>query len=106
MGTLRKLTAHRTHLIFASALVFSLLGLGLPVVVSPWLLPVTLGSIGFNIGTVVISDRHGFVRSKEMRRAHEPARHFSSTQVFVLIALAMVQLLLGLYLLLQSGAPG
>ena len=48
------------------------------------------------------SDRKGFIRSRQMRRAHEPQRHFSPGMVFVLSGLFVVNVLACFYIWLTA----
>ncbi len=82
---------------------------GLPAqVVSALLIPLGLASAGavFVLGkplavlaavsclligwALYVNDRKGFVRSKQMRRAHEPRRHFLPLEVILLFILILL----------------
>ncbi len=52
-----------------------------------------------NIWSIIQSERGGFVRAKEMRRAVEPPRHFNGFHVLTIIALIIGEILLGTFLL-------
>jgi len=45
-----------------------------------------------------INDRHGFIRSHQMRRAHEPRRTFNPIEVFILLALFVGNALIGVHI--------
>jgi hypothetical protein len=53
-----------------------------------------------NVAAVAQSERGGFVKSNQMRRAYEPPRHFSGLQELSLLAFVMVQVSAGVYVLL------
>lgn len=93
---------YRTALVFWGALVFSFLSLGLLFALDSLSLALLIPSILLNIWSIRKNDRSGFVKSKELRRAYEPARHFNGMQVFVLTGLVMCQIGVGTYALLAE----
>lgn len=80
-----------TLLYFVIALGLALLTTALPFVFGPALLVLTLGSFLFTIWALRRSDGRGFVKSTQIRRAFEPARHFNGAQMFVLFVTLIVQ---------------
>ncbi len=90
-----------THLYFVVALSLALVTTALPLVLGPWLLLLTLGSFLFSIWALHRSDGKGFVKSTQIRRAFEPARHFNGAQVFVLFGVLVVQAAAAAYVLLR-----
>ncbi len=96
------LAHYRTAVVFWSAFTLSVFSMGLLYVLGSLLLILLIISIAFNVWAVIKSDREGFVRSSELRRAHEPARHFNGAQVLVIFSLVIVQVTLGAYTFLSS----
>lgn len=94
------LARHRTQVVFWTALALSAISLAAAVLVDPWLFLLVGASLGYNLWAVVKSDREGFIRSKQLRRAHEPARHFSEMQTFLVLALIMAQVGAAVYFFL------
>lgn len=80
-----------THLYFATALGLALLSTALPFLLGPLALVLTLASFLFTIWALRRSDGRGFVKSTQIRRAFEPARHFNGVQTFVLFLTLIVQ---------------
>lgn len=86
-------TRHVTVFVFLVALVIALASLA-----SFYVVPenMAFGIVGFSIlfslGTILVSERGGFVRTRQMRRAYEPARHYNGFQVLALIILIMLQI--------------
>lgn len=90
-----------TLMYFALALGLALVTTVLPVAFGwPWLV-LTLGSFVFTIWALRRSDGKGFVKSTQIRRAFEPARHFNGAQVFVLFGTLIVQAAAAAYVLLR-----
>ena len=65
----------------------------------------TGASIVLLIAMLLINDRRGFIRSREMRRAYEARRHFSIIETLALFLLVMAAMLSGAYALLMAAAP-
>ena len=95
---------YKTAFVFWSAVFLSLVSLILPLVVHPLLASLLVVSVAFNLWCIRKSDRSGFVKTKQLRRAHEPARRFNGIQTFVLLGLVMCQIGVGTYALFMS--PG
>lgn len=95
---------HLTQVVFWSAVLLSVASLVLVSVLSEpyaWVgLAFLAASILFNLWSVRRSEHSGFVKSREFRRAYEPARRFNMVQVFIVFALVMLQCGLGAYALL------
>jgi hypothetical protein len=60
----------------------------------------TAVSMLFTLWSIWKSEREGFVRSRQMRRAHEPPRNYNGLQVLLLLALTMMQVGLASYFLI------
>ena len=45
----------------------------------------------------------GFVKSRQIRRAYEPPRHFNGFQVLIVLLLVMAEFALGAYVLMDVG---
>ena len=80
-------------------------GIGLPVVLSADWVWVTGVAIILQIWMLLINDRKGFIRSREMRRAYEARRHFSILETISLFLLIMADMLAAAYVLLMAAAP-
>lgn len=85
---------------FVLAISLALLSIALPVLFGAPLLVLTLASFLFTIWTLRRSDGRGFVKSTQIRRAFEPARHFNGGQVFVLFTTLILQAGVAAYVLL------
>lgn len=97
-----QLKKHRTTIVFTTCVVLSLLSLGLAFVWGPWFIILIGVSVLFNVWALVVSERHGFVKTNQIRRAFEPNRHFNAAQVFIVSATIMIQLLGSAFILLRS----
>lgn len=95
------LARNLTYFVFGLTLLFSALGVLLPLLAGPTLLPVTAFSILLCLGSVYQSENGGFVKSRQMHRATEPPRQFSQSQVMLLMLLAIAQICVGLYFLTE-----
>lgn len=84
---------------------FGVAGIGLPVVWSVQWVWLTAFAIVLQIWMLLINDRKGFIRSREMRRAYEARRHFSILETIVLFLLIMADMLAAAYALLMAAAP-
>lgn len=67
---------------------------------------VLAASMAFKVWAIRRSEREGFVKSREMRRAFEPARHFNGAQVFTLVVLIILEIGVATFLLVQRHGPG
>lgn len=94
------LSRHKTALVFWTAVLLSLLSIALVFLFNPWFLILLGASIGFNFWCVIKSDGEGFVKSKHLRRAYEPARRFNAVQMIIILALIIGQISIGTYALL------
>jgi hypothetical protein len=96
------LTRHLTMVIFVACLVLSLASLGILVAAGvPGLIAVVI-SVALNVGAIIISERRGFVRTTQLRRAFEPARNFNSAQVGLIVLVVMAQITAGLFVLISG----
>ncbi len=84
---------------------FGAAGVATPVVWDYGWVWMTLSMILVQIGVLLINDRRGFVRSREMRRTYEARRHFSIMETIVLFALVMANMLAAAYAILMANAP-
>jgi 4-hydroxybenzoate polyprenyltransferase len=95
---------HLTQVVFWSALLLSVVSVGLVfTLVEPygWIgIAVIAASILFNLWSVRRSENSGFIVSREHRRAYEPARRFNMVQVFIVFGVVMVQCCIGAYALI------
>lgn len=96
------LLRYKTALIFWIAVLFSVVSLGLIYVEELLAAACILLSVLFNVWSLWKSDREGFVKSKELRRAYEPARRFGVVQTLVLLGFVMGQIGAGTYVLLAT----
>ena len=94
-------TQHVTLLVFSAALIFSLSSLLLLFVTDEaTALGAIVFSVLFSVWSIWQSEQRGFVQSRQMRRAFEPARHFNGAQVLSLVVLMMAQIGLASYFLI------
>jgi hypothetical protein len=84
---------------------FGAAGIALPVVMDVQWVWLTAAAIVLQISMLLINDRKGFIRSREMRRAYEARRHFSILETIVLFLLIMGDMLAAAYALLMAAAP-
>ena len=84
---------------------FGVAGVGLPVAMDVQWVWLTGFAIVLQIWMLLINDRTGFIRSREMRRAYEARRHFSILETIVLFLLIMADMLAAAYALLTAAAP-
>ncbi|WP_456426831.1 hypothetical protein [Rhodocaloribacter sp.] len=88
-----------THIIFWCVVLCSTLSI--LVVLSFQQYTFLLGlSLVMNVWSIIQSERNGFVKAKEMRRAFEPPRHFSGFQILVVVLLILVEVGIGVIVLL------
>lgn len=99
---IEKAKAHFTQIVFWTAVALSVVSVALVAALGPALLVAVGASVLFNLWSVFRSERGGFVREREYRRAYEPARRFNALQVFVVFGLVMVQCGAGAYVLLSQ----
>lgn len=89
---------HATAVVFWVAVLLSLLTSALAFIRPESFYLVVLGSsFLFNLWCLYENERGGFVRRKEMRRAHEPPRYFSGLQVIILLLLLLLQVGAGVF---------
>lgn len=91
-----------TSVVFATCSLASLLSIVLVLLLGNLLLVLLALSVGYNVWALVVSERHGFVKTNQIRRAFEPERHFNAAQVFVIVVLIMVQVGTAAYALLTT----
>ena len=91
-----------THLVFAIAALLSITSIVLAFSAGAAALVVILFSVAYNVWCLFKSERGGFGTHREMRRAHEPPRHFGPVQTLALLALLMGQVGAGAYVLLAA----
>jgi hypothetical protein len=91
-----------TLLVFICCILLSLASLAVLLAAGTVGLVVVAASVLANLGAILISERKGFSKTTQLRRAFEPSRHFNSAQVGAIVLLVMVQVTLGLYVLLSA----
>ena len=91
---------YRTPFVFWTATFFSLASMALVLGIGESLFFLLPLSILYDLWSVVQSERKGFVKTRQIRRAYEPARHFNGFQVLIVLLLAMVEFALGAYVLM------
>ncbi len=92
---------HVTQFVFVAALLLSLASMGLFFLTDEGVaFAALIASLLFSVWSIWKSEHSGFVRTKQMRRAFEPARHFNSLQVLTLVVLMMAQVGLASYFLI------
>jgi hypothetical protein len=91
---------HRTALIFWTVIVLSIASAGLLRSDHALRYPVLLLAVVLNAWSIAKSERDAFVCSRQLRRAYEPARHFTPGQVLVVLVSTKVLFGLGTYVLL------
>ncbi len=77
-------------------------GIGTVMMIGTEWIPLSVGSIILLIWMQLINDRHGFIRSREMRRAYEARRHFSIFETLIIFVLIMGNMLASVYVALMS----
>ncbi len=92
---------NRTQAIFTLAFLLAIASLALPFVLGAWGVVGILASMVLSIWAIHKSDTTGFVRTSQMRRAFESARHFNLGQVVLLFGLLLVQILIFAYVLVS-----
>ena len=91
-GYLKLFQKHMTYIVFGGVLVFSVLSVWLSLYLSLIGLTIVGLSILCNVAALVRSERQGFVRAQEMRRAYEPARHFNALQTLLIFTIILAQM--------------
>ena len=91
-----------THLVFASAALLSVTSIVLAFSAGAAAIVIILFSVTYNLWCLFKSERGGFGTRREMRRAHEPPRHFGPVQTLALMTLVMGQVGAGAYVLLAA----
>lgn len=95
-----RIKRHMTTVVFVICTAASLASVGLALWINGWAWLLLLGAIALNLWALITSERRGFVRSNQLRRAFEPSRHFNAAQSFTIIVLIMLQVGAGAYVLL------
>lgn len=78
-----------TAVVFTTCTVVTVLTIVLVLLFGSRMLFLAALSIGLNAWSLVTSERQGFVRSNQLRRAFEPARHFNAAQVLAVVIYIM-----------------
>ena len=92
---------HLTQVVFWSALLLSIVSVALAYLKGELFLVLLALSLGFNVWSVLKSEREGFVRSTELRRTYEPARHFNAAQMVIVVSLIMAQIVVAVLILID-----
>ncbi len=95
---------NRTQAIFTAAFLLAVVSLAFPFAFGTVGLAGILASMAFSIWTIHKSDRSGFIRTSQIRRAFESARHFNLGQVILLFGLLLIQVLITAYALVAPAA--
>lgn len=85
------ISKYATQIVFWAAVVLSVGSVALTYAGGEVFLAVIGLSVAFNVWSMLKSDREGFVKSSQIRRAYEPARHFNEAQTLVVMGLVMMQ---------------
>ncbi len=93
------LVKNMTHIIFWCVVLCSTLSILVVLVFQQYTFLLGL-SLVMNVWSIIQSERNGFVKAKEMRRAFEPPRHFSGFQILVVVLLILVEVGVGVIVLL------
>lgn len=88
-----------THIVFWCAVVLSMGSILMVLIFQKYFFLIAI-SLLFNLWSILQSERNGFVKAKEMRRAFEPPRHFSGFQILILVILIVAEVGVGLLVLL------
>lgn len=97
---------NRTQAIFTVTFLLAVASLTFPFLVGPLGVLGIVGSMVLSIWAIHKSDTSGFVRTSQIRRAFESARHFNLGQVILLFGLLLVQILIGAYALIAPAVEG
>jgi uncharacterized membrane protein len=100
-STLPVIQFNKTQFIFTAALLAALASIVLPFALGCVALLATLASMAFSIWAIHKSDTTGFIKTSQIRRAFESARHFNIGQVILLFGLLLVQVLVVAYVMIQ-----
>lgn len=92
---------HVTRFVFWGSLALTLASVGLTLAFGDAVLPVLVLSVAANLVALYRNERGGFVRSRELRRAYEPARHFNAAEVVTLFLAVLAQFTIGAYVLIS-----
>ncbi len=95
---------NRTQAIFTATFLLAVISLALPFVLGAWGVVGVIVSMAFSIWAIHKSDTSGFIRTSQIRRAFESARHFNIGQVILLFGLLLVQVLISAYALVSSAS--
>ncbi len=91
---------HMTLVVFLVAIFLSVVSVGLTVTQGKWFVILLAASVLANLLSIRKSEKTGFIKTNQMRRAHEPPRHFNAAQTLSLMGIVLVQVILGAYTLL------
>lgn len=88
-----------THIVFWGVVLFSMVSILVVLIFQQYVYLLAV-SLVFNLLSILQSERNGFVKAKEMRRAFEPPRHFTGFQILILVLLIVSEIGVGLLVLL------
>ncbi len=91
----------RPIIVFFGVVALSILAAGAAFVWGPPYLALNALAALLIIWVLRINDRAGFIRSKEMRRAFQPRRHFNTAEVVLLIGLLMALIAESAFILIR-----
>lgn len=92
---------HVTQVVFWGSLALSLVSLGLTVLLGDDVIVLLTVSTAANLAVLYRNEQGGFVRSRELRRAYEPARHLNAAQLITIFFAVVAQCMLGAYVLIS-----
>ena len=96
------LTTYAARFVYCIAVLLSAVSIALAFSAGAAAVVVIAFSLSYNVWSLLKSEREGFGDHREMRRAHEPPRRFGPVQTLSLVALVMVQVGAGTYVLLAA----
>ena len=104
-GMVKTLKHHRTIFFFWTNVILALLAAALVYRKGISWLPLLLLVIAFNVWSLIISEKKGFVRSRQARRAFEPPRNFNMFQTLLIFILLILQISVAVLVLLNATLP-
>jgi len=93
------LAKNMTHIIFWCVVICSMVSILVVLTFQQYIYLIGLSLI-MNVWSIIQSERNGFVKAKEMRRAFEPPRHFSGFQILIVVLLILAEIGVGVVVLL------
>lgn len=97
----RKAAGISPQVLFAVLAALAVAAMGAAYLLPPPFLAVSAVSCVLIGWALYVNDHAGFSRSKELRRAGEPRRHFNLFEVFVLMGLIFAEVFVAVYVLMM-----